>query len=79
MQQIQAEKQQERQQHKKLSTQNPYVEWAMWLVKPPSMSSGKTEYVVKRIVTAPIRYVCIKAGAVVHGFIVRSKLTAIAV
>ena len=63
MQQLQAEKQQERQQHKNLSTQNPYLEWAMWLVKPPSMSSGKTEYVVKRIVTAPIRYVCNEASA----------------
>ncbi|KAL3133185.1 hypothetical protein ABBQ38_007075 [Trebouxia sp. C0009 RCD-2024] len=57
MQQMQAAKQKEYAQHKNLSTQNPYVDWAMWLVKPPSMSSGKTEYVVKRVLTAPIRSV----------------------
>lgn len=56
VQQMQATKQREHDQHKKLSAQNPYVEWVLWLVKPPSMSSGRTEYVVKRIVTAPIRY-----------------------
>lgn len=57
VQQMQATKQREHDQHKKLSAQNPYVEWVLWLVKPPSMSSGRTEYVVKRIVTAPIRSV----------------------
>ena len=57
MRQIQMRKQQEHDQHKKLSTQNPTVEWIIWLFKPPSLSSGRTEYVVKRLVTAPFRSV----------------------
>lgn len=57
MHQIQLQKQKEHDQHKMLSTQNPTVEWIIWLFKPPSLSSGRTEYVVKRLVTAPFRSV----------------------
>lgn len=57
MQQVQAEKQREHNQKTKLSTQNPTVEWILWLVKPPTLSSGRTEYIIKRLLTAPFRSV----------------------
>lgn len=50
-----AEEARYKQQHPTASTQNPVVDWAIWLVKPPSFSSGRVEYIVKRIITAPIR------------------------
>ena len=57
MQQVQAEKRQKQEQHPTVSTQNPAIEWLIWIVKPPSLSSGRVEYVVKRLLTAPFRCV----------------------
>ena len=56
MQQIQAEKQAQHEQHPTASMQNPVIEWLIWIVKPPTLSSGRAEYVIKRLVTAPFRY-----------------------
>ncbi|DBA97364.1 TPA: hypothetical protein ACH3X1_015098 [Trebouxia sp. C0004] len=57
MQQIQAEERQKQEQHPTVSTQNPAIEWLIWIVKPPSLSSGRVEYVGKRLLTAPFRSV----------------------
>ncbi len=66
MQQIQAEKQQKKEQHPTVSTQNPTIEWLIWIVKPPTLSSGRVEYVVKRLLTAPFRCVLLMLGVDVH-------------
>jgi len=66
MQQIQAEKQQKKEQHPKVSTQNPAIEWLIWIVKPPTLSSGRVEYVVKRLLTAPFRCVLSTLGVDIH-------------
>ncbi len=66
MQQIQAEKRQKQEQHPTVSTQNPAIEWLIWIVKPPSLSSGRVEYVVKRLLTAPFRCVLLMLRVDIH-------------